>query len=154
MPGNITWRSGGPTVAIQASGTGVQIANGSIVICSGIFYNDGRSGTLAFFGTAEMACASGFGAAVNSNVTIDLYMVPSIDDGTTFPTTSVSGLAANMLKGSFVTPVSGNVSRLRMSIEGIPLMPLPYQTWLQNNTGQTLASGWGVNLKPNEQAYT
>jgi hypothetical protein len=154
MPGNITWRSGSQNFPIQLSGAGREIANGVNYLCSGILYNDGRSGILGFVGTAELVtAASGFAAAVTNDVSIDLFLVPSLD-GTNFGTASVSGLPATALKGQFVTPVSGNVSRLRMEVEGIPLMPYAYQVWLQNNTGGTLTSGWSLNIDVREQAYT
>ena len=153
MAGAITWQSGGPTFAAQLSGQGAQVTNGSFIGCSGIIYNDGRSGALAYFGTAELVCAaSGFSAAINANANVDLYMVPAID-GTNFPTASTSGVPATALKGSFVAPVSGNVPRLRMAIEGIPLLPHPYQCWLGNNTGATLTSGWTLTIHLDNDYY-
>ncbi len=153
MAGAITWQSGGSTFPLQLSGAGREITNGVNYLCSGILYNDGRSGALAYFGTAELVlAASGFGAAANNNVNIDLYLLPSID-GTNFALGTTSGLPVNALKGNFMTPVSGNPTRLRMAVEGIPLLPLVYQAWLQNSTGQTMSSGWSLDIKLNNDYY-
>lgn len=155
MAGNITWRSGNFAMPLQASGQGRQVGNAEMYLCSGILYNDGRSGQLALYCTAEITlAASGFGSAVNNNQTVDLYLLPAAVSSGQYATGATSGLPANALKGSFITPVSGNTPRLKMNIEGIPLMPLAYQGWIQNNTGQTMASGWSLDFVPNEQAYT
>lgn len=153
MAGSISWQSGSPVFPIQLSGQGRQITNGEIYLCSGILYNDGRSGQLAFMGTAELTCSlSGFGANVQANQNVDLYLIPSID-GTNFPTASTSGLPFNGYAGSFTTPVSGNVGRLRMAVDGIVIQPNSYQTWLYNNTGQTLTSGWSLAVKPSQTYF-
>jgi hypothetical protein len=154
MPGSILWQSG-PVIAFdsQLSGTGEALTNGSRVFCSGDFYNDGRSGGPCLFGTAVLTTSlSGFGAAVQANQVIDLFLV-QLPDGVQ-ATASTSGLPNPAFRGSFVTPVSGNVTMLRMMVEGIPLMPLQYRPWIQNNTGQTLASGWSLSLYGYQDAYT
>lgn len=155
MAGNILWQSGSPiSFAPQLSGQGEQLTNGSRVFCSGDIYNNGVSGGLCLFGTATLiTSANGFGANVTANSTIDLYMVPA-PDGTNPATAATSGLPPGAFRGSFVTPVSGNVSRLAMTIEGIPLTPVRYRTWLQNNTGQTLTSGWSLFFDGYQESYT
>ena len=155
MAGNILWQSGAViSFAPQLSGQGEQITNGSRVFASGDFYNDGRSGGPCLYGTATLiASASGFGAAVQANQSIDFYLT-QFADGTNQVTAATSGLPVPAFRGSFVTPVSGNVSRLTMSVEGIPLTPIRYRAWLQNNTGQTLTSGWSLFLDAYNQSYT
>lgn len=154
MAGLINWQSGGNSYDLQLSGQGRQLTNGSIILLSGRLNNDGASGGPNFFALVELvgAPSTSFGAAVQAGASIDLYLVPSLD-GTNFATASTSGLPPNHLKGSFVAEVSGNVARWRMAVEGIPLMPVPYQTWIQNNTGQTLNSGYSVVAKTYGEYY-
>ena len=153
MPGTIVWGSGGTTYDLQLSGQGRSLTNGSIIQLSGQLNNDGASGGPHFFALAELVCAaSGFGAAVQALATIDLFLVPS-RDGTNFATASTSGVSPNHYKGSFAPEVSGNVTRWRMVIDGIPLLPVPYRAWIRNNTGQTLSSGYTVTANAYSEYY-
>lgn len=156
MAGNVFWQSGSVfSGVLQASGTGGGILNGAVATLSGYLYNNGNSGFLAFFGTAELVMhLSGWGAAVQSQKTVDFYLLPS-RDGVNFPNvdTTNASLGAPYFKGSFVTTTSGN-QQDRMTIETIPLMPLLYRGYLINNAGQTMASGWTVNFQAYQEAYT
>lgn len=156
MPGNINWQSGSvQSLALQLSGQGAQLTNGSVVALTNNLDNRGLSGGPAFFGIAELLCsASGFGAAVSKDTNIDLYLVPS-RDGTNFPNVDVTGgnLPPGSLKGSFVITVSGN-NQARMNVEGIPVMPLLYKGYIKNSTGQTLTSGWSLWIDLYSEAYT
>ncbi len=155
MAGNILWQSGTViSFAAQLSGQGAQLTNGSRVFASGDVYNDGRSGGPCLFGNFTLICAaSGFGANVMANQSVDLYLLPAAD-GTNPVTGATSGLPPTALRGSFVTPISGNVPRLIMGAEGVPLMPVRYRSWLHNNTGQTLTSGWSLFFDGYNEAYT
>lgn len=156
MPGNILWQSGSAVSGfIQLSGQGLQLTNGSIIMCSGRLGNTGTSGGPCFYGNFELVGAptASFGANVNNNVSVDLYLIPT-RDGTNFATASTSGLPFNQYRASFVTSVSGNVARWSMITTAITLSPIDYQVWLQNNTGQTLASGWSLFWTGNNEAYT
>lgn len=156
MAGNILWQSGSVVSGfIQLSGQGRQLTNGSIIMASGQLVNNGLSGGPFFYANFDFvgAPSTSFGAAVNNNVSIDLYLIPTID-GTNFATASTSGLPFNAYRASFVTSVSGNVARWQMSVPGVTVSPLAYQVWLQNNTGQTLNSGWSLFFTGNNEAYT
>ncbi len=158
MAGNIFLASGAVIsgFGMQASGQGTQLANAAALFCSGNFNNTGVSGGPAIFAFAEFTCAaSGFAnSGVSSNTTIDFYLVPS-RDGTNFmdANTGVPNLPTNHFKGSFVIANSGN-SRHRLGIEGIPLLPVIYRAYIQNNTGATLASGWSLQIDGFAEAYT
>lgn len=155
MAGNILWQSGNVVAYFpQLSGTGLQVANAASIMASGNLINNGASGGPCLYGSFELtASASGFGANVNNNVSVDLYLVPGLD-GTNYGTASVSGLPFSQYAGSFVTTVSGNVSRLRMEVMGLTLLPVPYQVWINNQTGQTLTSGWSLSFYGHNEAYT
>lgn len=156
MAGNINWQSGAvQSLAMQLSGQGSQLTNGSAVALGVILDNTGVSGGPAFFGLAELVCSqSGFGAGVLKDVSVDLYLVPS-RDGTNFPNVDVDGgnLPPTSFKGSFVVTVSGN-NQARMSMEGIPLLPVKYTGYIKNGTGQTLTSGWSFFMDLYSEAYT
>lgn len=154
MPGTIVWGSGGTTYNLQASGQGISLANGGIIQLSGQLNNNGASGGPNFFASVELvgAPSTSFGAAINANVTVDLYLLPS-RDGTNFVQGSTSGLPLNHLKGSFVSEVSGNSASWRMAVDNIPLMPVTYKAWIQNNTGQTLNSGYTVTATTFPEFY-
>lgn len=156
MAGNILWMSGTVQVlAMQLSGQGQQLTNGSAVALTNTLRNDGVSGGPGFFGLAELVCsASGFGAATNANTTIDLHLVPS-RDATNFMDVDTAGavLPANHYVGSFIVTVSGN-SRMRLGVPNIPLLPVQYKGYIKNNTGQTLTSGWSLFIDLYQEAYT
>lgn len=155
MPGNIIFRSGTIlSYAPQLSGTGSALTNTSIVQVASDLYNTGVSGAISFFGTVELlTSASGFGGAVKNTDNIELYMVPA-RDGTNAAMASTSGVGLNYFKGLFVSPISGQPTLLRMTIDGIPLLPMRYQLWIKNSAGQTLTSGWSMFLDTVEEAYT
>lgn len=155
MAGNILWQSGTViSFAPQTSGQGAQLTNGSRVFASGDVYNNGASGGPCLFGMFTLICAaSGFGANVMANQGIDLFLLPAAD-GTNPITGATSGLPPTMLRGSFVTPISGNTPRMAMGVEGVPLLPVRYRVWIQNNTGQTLTSGWSLFFDGYNGAYT
>ena len=160
MAGNINWQSGAvASLAIQASGTGLALTNGSAVVLSGaalgLLDNTGASGGPAFFALAQLfGSQSGFGAATSANTTIDFYLVPSLD-GTVFAQANAAGplLPANHYKGSFVVTTSGN-NQYTLMLEGIPLLPVKYRGYIQNNTGQTMTSGWSITINTFSEAYT
>lgn len=159
MAGFINWASG-PQVSgfgLQASGTGLQITNGTAMLCSGQYDNTGVSGGPSFFGMAELFfSASGFAAAVAGQSTLDLYLVPApAHDTTQFAGFGVSGAipSPNHYKGTFYVTTSGN-GQMRLMIELFELAPTTYQAVLKNNTGQTLNSGWCLHLDSFQEAYT
>lgn len=156
MAGNILWQSGAVISGyLQLSGQGEQITNGTRTQASGNLINNGASGGPFLYGTFELVGAptAAWGAAVTNQAAVDLYLVPSMD-GTNFAHASTSGLPPSAYRGSFVSHVSGNVARQRMTIEGVPLMPMAYQAWLHNQGGQTLASGWSLFFNGYNEAYT
>lgn len=156
MPGNILWQSGSVVSGfLQLSGQGLSLTNTSIIMCSGQLVNNGASGGPYFYANFELigAPTTSFGANVNNNVSVDMYLIPT-RDGTNFATASTSGLPFNQYRASFVTSVSGNVARWSMISMAIPVSPTNYQVWLQNNTGQTLNSGWSLFFTGNNEAYT
>lgn len=157
MAGNILWMSGtAQTVAVQASGQGQQLNNGSAVACTTTFDNTGASGGPGFFALAELVLAqSGLAAGVIPGNTIDFHLVPSRDD-VNFADANVAAnpvLPGNHYRGSFITTVSGN-SRMRLMIEGIPILPIQYKAYIKNNTGQNMTSGWSLFLDVYQDAYT
>ncbi len=156
MAGNINWQSGAViSFASQLSGQGAQLLSGAAVLCSGNLINTGQSGGPAFFGFAEFVSSqSGFAAAVSALNTVDLYLVPS-RDGTNYMDADTAGpvLPPQHFKGSFVITKSGN-SQMRLGVDGIPLLPIDYKAYIQNNGGQTLTSGWTLNIDCYSQAYT
>lgn len=157
MAGNIFWYSGAVISGFgaQLSGQGAQLTNAAAVQLSGDLYNTGASGGPAFFLAAQlMASASGYGAAIQSQKNVDLYLVPSLD-GTNFPTVDVTNasLPTPSFKGSFVSTTSGNQKDVFV-LEGIPILPLRYRGYIINNLGQTLTSGWGVTFNTYEEGYS
>lgn len=156
MAGNILWQSGSViNFAAQNSGQGLQLTNGSRIKCSGDVYNNGASGGPCLYGNFTLigAPTASFGANVQANAAIDLYLLGYYSGGE-LATGSTSGLPINLLRGSFTMPISGNPARQVMMVESVPLMPIRYQAWIHNQAGQTLASGWSLFFEGFNQAYT
>lgn len=160
MAGLISWASGViQSGNLQLSGQGAALNNAAAVALAVVLDNRGVSGGPAFFLNTELLTSqSGFGGNVAANSEIELYLVPSLD-GTNFPVVDTAGavLPATSFVGSFITTVSGNAaaaaSSVRIGLGSVPLMPLKYQGYIKNNTGQTLTSGWSVAFGTYEDYY-
>lgn len=156
MPGSLLWQSGViQSLYVQASGQGAQLANATAAALGTVLDNTGVSGGPALYANAQfLASASGFGAALAAGNYLEYYMTPSMDNGVTFPDAGSGNiLPAGSFKGIFLVVTSGN-SQARLGIEGIPLMPVVYKAYIKNILGQTLTSGWGVQVNTYQGAYT
>ena len=87
---------------------------------------------------ADFVLSVTFGTAPTANNTVDLYLLPSFDGGTTYADAVVATAAAkNMLIGSFYVR---NVNTLQvMTISNVPI-PEKFKVMVVNNTGQTMAA--------------
>jgi hypothetical protein len=93
----------------------------------------------------------------NSTNVADLYLVPTLD-GTNFPDL-VSGAAGfispNHYVASFPATKTPTVSTLtRFMTQQIDLLPLLYQPWLINQSGQTIGSSWALKAVVVRNQYT
>ncbi len=157
MAGNILWQSG-PVInfGAQPSGQGATLFDTERVQLSGDIYNDGASGGPCLYGkfTWIGGPSASLGDNANEGRTIDLYLLPFFSGGEV-PTASTSGLPAHLYRGSFVMQTSGGgTARFDMAIEGVPLMPVRYRAWIENNLGQLLVSGWSLFFEGFNEAYT
>lgn len=93
---------------------------------------------------ADFVLSVTFGVAPTANTTVDLYLLPSIDGGTTYADAVVAATPAkSMLVGSFYCR---NVATAQvMTLANVPI-PEKFKMMVVNNSGQAMAAS-GNTLK-------
>ena len=88
-----------------------------------------------------------YGTGPTAGNTVDLYLISSQDDGTTYPDGDSSNDApANTKVASF--PLKNNTSAQIIPFRGVPLPPGKHKYLIKNTSGQTMAAS-GNYLKRN-----
>jgi hypothetical protein len=158
MAGTIKWQEGAP---VTLTTTGASLTAGSAGLAASL---DCRSGGTS--GAIE-ALASQFSlsAAVAANTGIvagttaaDLYLVPAID-GANFPdidtTAGASYIPYPMRVGSFVfARVPTANSALLMQSGTVELLPLLYNVYIVNRSGQSINVNWTMKVAATAVQYT
>jgi hypothetical protein len=91
-------------------------------------------------------------------VIADLYLVPAID-GTNFPdidtTAGASVIPYTMLAGSFVAAKTPGVSTNAVFQSAVAdLMPVLYNVYILNRSGQTISANWTLKVLAAAAQYT
>lgn len=161
MAGNIFWKE--TAVTSFSNGSTASITNLSVASTDAQFDNS-STGPLAQMLTAVFELQAKWTGATTGisggNNVADLYLLPAIDR-TNFPdvgtaaTASTTPISPNHYVGSFVAAKAPAVStNVRMETGTIELLPLVYQPYLINQSGQTISSSWILRALPIEGQYT
>lgn len=151
MPGLITTKE--LTVVVLQNDNGTSVSNNASGVAATQFDNrSGGNGAQSFWANFELK--AGFGSAPTIGLTVDLYLVPRID-GTNLADVGASAqtFQPNHNKGSFYIVLS-QTGVQRMTISAALLMPLLYDAYLLNKSGQTMSTNWGLRVVPVQQQYT
>jgi len=104
--------------------------------------------------TAQWATTTGIAAGTTI---ADLYLVPAID-GVNFPdidTSAASYIPFTMRAGTFVSPKALTANQNYLFQSGVSeLMPVLYNVYLQNRSGQTISANWTVKALAAAAQYT
>jgi hypothetical protein len=96
---------------------------------------------------ADLELAVDFVTGPTAGTVVELYLLPSIDDGTTYPDGSTSILPqASLYVGGFA--VRNTTAAQVMVLRGIPLPPGYYKYLVQNTTNQAFPAT-GSTLRQN-----
>lgn len=139
-------------VTLQATGAG-SISNNVQVACATTL--DCRSGgNAAEMFMADFELLAGFGSNPTVGAQINAYLVPALD-GTNYA--DVDATNHNMppacLIGSFIVNKAQTAVQ-RMVILGVPLRPVLYTLYLDNQSGQTVTtSTWSVKCVSSQDQY-
>jgi hypothetical protein len=105
--------------------------------------------------TAQWATVTGIAAGTTI---ADLYLVPALD-GTSFPdvdtTAGASYIPFTMRAGSFVaakTPTANTNALFQSAM--VDLMPVLYNVYILNRSGQTMAANWTLKALAAAAQYT
>jgi hypothetical protein len=115
------------------------IANGS---GSGLGVEFDNGATQWLFGDFELVL--GTMTAATANAPVDLYMVTA-PDGTNYGQGGTTAQPPNFYKGSYVLL---NTTTSRLTIQGIPLPPCKFKTFLVNRSGQAFGTGNTLKMLP------
>jgi hypothetical protein len=159
MAGSFKWQeSSAQTIGTTAA----TLSSGSAVLVGQLDLRAVTAGPLAdnfaALFTLAAAWATVTGIAANT-VVAELYLVPSIDGGTTFPdvdtTAGASTIAYPHLAGSFVaakTPGTGTT--MNFATAPVDLFPALYNVYILNRSGQTLNSSAVLKVQGTVAQYT
>jgi hypothetical protein len=105
--------------------------------------------------TAQWSTVTGIAAGTT---VADLFLVPAID-GTNFPdidtTSGASYIPYTMRAGSFVAPKAPTAStNMLFQSAAVDLMPVLYNAYILNRSGQTMAANWTLKVLPAAGQYT
>ena len=135
----------GTTTAVQTSGASASLANGTAVACATA--NVANQTNLDDFATFELT--GGFGSSPTLPAALEVYLVPA-NDGTNFAdvntTSGSSYLSPSQFAGLIPVALSQTASQRMTTSARVPLGPRLYKVYLLNRTGQTLSSGWALNV--------
>ncbi len=106
--------------------------------------------------TGVFVLNAGFGSAVTIGNAVALYLVPS-EDGTNYgdvdTTSSPPTISPPAFAGVFVTVLNQTgAQKMLVTVKG--LEPVKYKVYLVNLTGQSMSSGWTLNVLTNRSQYT
>jgi hypothetical protein len=159
MAGSFKWLEGSAQTIGTTSAT---LTFGSAVLVGQLDLRAVTAGPLAdnfaALFTLSSAWATVTGIAANT-VVAELYLVPSIDGGTTFPdvdtTAGASAIAYPHLAGSFVaakTPIVN--ATMNFATAPVDLFPAVYNIYILNRSGQSLNSGAVLKVQGTAAQYT
>jgi hypothetical protein len=137
----------GVTTVLSAELNSLASSSGKAI--SSALYNgpDGSDASLNGELFADLELAVDFVSAPTAGTVIELYLLPSIDGGVTFPDGSTSILPQSSLDvGGFA--VRGVSTPQVMVIRGVALPPDYYKYLVQNTTNQTFPTS-GSTLRQN-----
>lgn len=157
MPGNLLWKE---QAALSLAGSGSALTSGSAgLLATQLDCHAGGNAADLFAAlftlSAQWATVTGI---VAGTTVADLYLVPAID-GTNFPdidtTAGASYIPYTMRFGSFVAAKapSANVDA-RLQSAPVELMPVLYNVYIINRSGQTISSGWSMKALAAAAQYT
>jgi hypothetical protein len=156
MAGTIKYQEG---ALLTVGAPAVSITNGSAVLVGTLDCHSGGTAADMFAALFSLSTqwATTTGIAAGTTVA-DLYLVPALD-GVNFPdidtTTGSSYIPYTMRAGSFVSPkaLSANTPYLFQS-GVVELMPVLYNVYIINRSGQTISSGWSMKAVATAAQYT
>lgn len=152
MAGNILAKE---FAAVTLESSGSSQANNTQVAASTANL-DNRSGgiTGAESYAFDFELNGGFGSSPAVGAVIGLYAVPAID-GTNFADvdTSNHNMPPACFIGTFVVNKAQTTAQ-RLVVLGVPLDPLLYKIYIDNQSGQTLSSTWTLKVVPSQSQYT
>jgi hypothetical protein len=125
-----------------ASGSGVTQNTGTNAA-----FDNQAAGNLYFWGSFELDVT--FGTAPTDNSTVDLYIVPALDETNFTPTTDGASpvVDLNSYAGSF--NVRANTAAQKPKIQGVPLPPCKFKLYAINKTQQQFpATGSTLSFLP------
>lgn len=139
-----------PASIVTLESSGGSLSNGSQVAASTATYDN--SSNDMFFANFELN--GGFGSSPSVGALINLYLVPALD-GTNYAEvdTTNHNMPPACFVGSFVVN-KAQTSAQRMDVLGVPLQPLLYKAYLDNQSGQTLSSTWTLKIVAADDQYT
>lgn len=137
-------------VVVQSSGTSQ--TNNTRVKAGTL---DNTSGTGSACPSWDFALAGGFGSAptVGPGIVVALYALPWVD-GTN--AASADTTTPNFPKSTFLGYFEIDLSQTPvqyMVVPGVQLNALKYDLWLDNQSGETLSSGWALTATPTDYQY-
>lgn len=157
MAGNILWKE--QNAAVSLAGTSSTLASGTAGLAGTL---DCRAAgnmveqfTALFTLTAQWATVTNIAAGT---IVADLYLVPSLDGGTTFPdidSSATSYIPYQQKVGNFTAP-KAPTSSTDMTFASVPvdLFPVVYRVYIINRSGQTMANSWSMKAIGAAGQYT
>lgn len=158
MAGNLLWKEQATPVSLSGSGSALTTGSAGLAGTQLDCRVNGNAADLfaaMFTLTAQWATVTGIAAGTTI---ADLYLVPAID-GANFPdidtTSGVSYIPYTMRFGSFVAPKTptANANALFQSAP-VDLMPVLYNVYILNRSGQTISSSWSIKALATAAQYT
>lgn len=97
---------------------------------------------------------TGFGSGPTVGNIVNLYLVPALD-GTNYADVDTSGhvMPPACFVGSFIINKSATAAQ-RMVILGVPINPLLYKAYIDNQSGQSMSTTWTLKAVSSEVQYT
>jgi hypothetical protein len=156
MAGTIKFQEG--SILTITSGTPAAVNSGAAALAGALDCRSGGSAADMFAAlfslTGQFATVTGIAAGTTI---ADLYLVPAID-GTNFPdidTSAASYIPYTMRVGSFVAAKAPTASTNALFQSApVELMPVLYNVYVLNRSGQTLSGSWTLKALATAAQYT
>jgi hypothetical protein len=103
---------------------------------------------------ADFDLTVGFGSSPVAGVAINAYLVPAMD-GTNYADVDTTNhvMPPACFIGSFLVNKAQTAVQ-KLPISGVSLRPLLYKLYLDNQTAQTMSTGWLLKVIASEDQYT
>lgn len=100
------------------------------------------SGNAADMFVADFELTVGFGSSPAAGALINAYLVPAMD-GTNYADVDATNhvMPPACFVGSFIVNKAQTATQ-KLVILGVPLRPLLYKFWCDNQSAQTISTGW------------